>query len=414
MRRVLVLILAAAAVAALAAGAGAAPAVSYGLQDDAWIEFGPGTLESRIATLQELGLKVVRVTVHWDAAEPSPGEYDWSRTDALLEPLEAAGIDPVVTLYGTPEWANGGRDVNVAPNHGADFAAFAAAIADRYPRVRRWTIWNEPNQRRWLSTASPAQYVTRLLNPAYIAIHEASPSSKVAGGVTAPRGGAGGTSPVAFIRGMARAGARLDAYAHHPYALAPGETPWSGGCMHCQTITMATIGRLATETQKAFGRPVRLWLTELGYQSNPPDRILGVPPLVQAEYIAAAAYRAWATPRVDLLVQYLFRDEPGVDRWQSGLETTAGRTKPALAAVAAPLAQVSRRGDQTALWGTIRPGSGPRSYRLQRWANGVWSPVGAVGRTGPNGVLQRELVAGPGTRLRLVSGGVTGNVLVVR
>src|SRR5690242_17555873 len=113
MRRVLVLILAAAAVAALAAGAEAAPAVSYGLQDDAWIEFGPGTLESRIATLQELGLKVVRVTVHWDAAEPSPGEYDWSRTDALLEPLEAAGIDPVVTLYGTPEWANGGRDVNV-------------------------------------------------------------------------------------------------------------------------------------------------------------------------------------------------------------------------------------------------------------------------------------------------------------
>ena len=39
---------------------------------------------------------------------------------------------------------------------------------------------------------------------------------------------------------------------------------------------MATLGRLVTETRKAFKRPVRLWLTELGYQSNPPDRLLGV------------------------------------------------------------------------------------------------------------------------------------------
>ena len=140
-------------------------------------------------------------------------------TDAVLEQLHAAGIDAVVTLYGTPEWANGGKGPNVAPIRGADFAAFAGAAAERYPFVHRWTIWNEPNQRRWLSTASPAQYVTRLLNPAYAAIHAASPSSKVAGGVTAPRGGAGGLSPVAFIRGMGSSGARLDAYAHHPYAL---------------------------------------------------------------------------------------------------------------------------------------------------------------------------------------------------
>ena len=109
---------------------------------------------------------------------------------------------------------------------------------------------------------------------------------------------------------MGRAGARLDAYAHHPYALSPSETPWSGGCAHCQTITMSTIDKLVTETRKAFGRPVRLWLTELGYQSNPPDRIAGVPLAVQATYVAAAAYRAWLTPRVDLLIQYLYRDEP--------------------------------------------------------------------------------------------------------
>ena len=50
-------------------------------------------------------------------------------------------------------------------------------------------------------------------------------------------------SPVDFIRGMDRAGARLDAYAHHPYPIFPGDTPFYGGCK-CKTLTMATLERL--------------------------------------------------------------------------------------------------------------------------------------------------------------------------
>jgi hypothetical protein len=401
-----------AAIAATSAFAGSS--VAYGIQDDAWLRYGPGTVEERVATLQGLGLDVVRVTVRWDAIEEAQDTFDWAGTDAVLEQLHSAGIDTIVTLYGTPEWANGNKGPNVAPIRGADFAAFAGAVAERYPFVHRWTIWNEPNQRRWLSTASPAQYVTRLLNPAYAAIHGASPSSKVAGGVTAPRGGAGGLSPVAFIRGMGSSGARLDAYAHHPYALGPKETPWGGGCDHCETITMATLDRLVTETLKAFKRPVRLWLTELGYQSNPPDRLLGVAPAVQASYIAAAAYKAWATPRVDLLIQYLYRDEPTADRWQSGLISTGGARKLAIGGFEAPLAQVSRTGATTAVWGTIRRGTGARAYRLQRLTSAGWQPVGGVQRTRADGTLQRKVTAKAGTKLRLLANGESGNTLVVR
>ncbi len=401
-----------AAIAATSAFAGAS--VSYGIQDDAWLRYGPGTVEERVATLQGLGLDIVRVTVRWDAIEEKPGTMDWTGTDAVLQQLHDARIAVVVTLYGTPDWANGGRGSNVAPSRGADFARFAGEAAARYPFVHRWTIWNEPNQRRWLSTASPAEYVTHLLNPAYAAIHAASPASKVAGGVTAPRGGTGGLSPVAFIRGMGASGARLDAYAHHPYALAPHETPWSGGCDHCDTITMSTLDRLVTETLKAFKRPVRLWLTELGYQSNPPDRLLGVAPAVQASYIAAAAYKAWVTPRVDLLIQYLYRDEPAADRWQSGLIAASGTVKLAIGGFEAPLALVSRKGSTTALWGTIRRGTGARVYRLQRYTASGWRPVGGAARTRTDGTLQRKVRARPGTRLRLVANGEPGNVLVVR
>jgi len=414
MRRLVVLLSAAVVAMTASSTAAAAPRLAYGLQDDAWIEFGPGTIEERIVALQKLGVRVVRFTVHWDQVEPEQGSFDWEGTDTVLGALEEAGLEPVVTLYGTPGWANGVRAPNVAPTDGADFATFAGAIAERYPFVHKWTIWNEPNNRRWLSTASPVQYVTRLLNPAYVAIHDASPASRVAGGVTAPRGGTGGTSPVTFIRGMGRAGARLDAYAHHPYSLSPSETPWSGGCARCQTITMSTIDKLVTETRKAFGRPVRLWLTELGYQSNPPDKIAGVPPATQATYVAAAAYRAWLTPRVDLLIQYLYRDEPGTDRWQSGLETRAGVAKPALAAFVAPLAQVGRRGTTTTVWGMIRTGDGERPYRLQGLVNDAWITIGGVQRTKADGTLRRVVQAGAGARLRLLAGSETGNTLVVR
>ena len=51
---------------------------------------------------------------------------------------------------------------------------------------------------------------------------------------------------------------------------------------------MATIDRLLREVGMAFGRK-RIWLTEYGYQTNPPDRLLGVSPALQARYVGEAA-----------------------------------------------------------------------------------------------------------------------------
>ena len=160
---------------------------------------------------------------------------------------------------------------------------------------------------------------------------------------------------------MGRAGARLDAYAHHPHSLSPAETPSTGGCARCSTITMATLERLLDETRKAFGARTRVWLTELGYQTNPPDRILGVTWTRQARFIAEAQYRAFAASRVDLLLQYLVRDEPRVSAWQSGLETTTGRAKPALTGIPAALRAglEERRRDQGVGPGAHRQGCAP-------------------------------------------------------
>ena len=400
MRYVLTLAAALAAFLALSAPADASRFVRYGLQDDAWIAYGPGTLDERLDKLDRMGVKLVRYTLNWHEIEARKGRPDWDRSDAILRGLDKRGIVPVVTIWGTPRWANGGRSPNWVPRSKWTFAGFARRAADRYPFVRNWLIWNEPNQRRWLRPTSPKVYAQTLLNPAYAAIHRATRGAKVAGGVTAPRGAYKGISPVDFIRGLDRAGARLDAYAHNPYPLHRLETPTEGGCGHCETITMATIDRLLREVRKAFG-PKRIWLTEYGYQTNPPDPLLGISRIRQARYIGEAALRAHQTPYVDMLIQYLYRDEPNLARWQSGLVTAAGAPKLSLQSAILPFAQVSRDGLRTVVWGQIRPREGRERYILQQYRDGAWRSIGGLRTTSPQGFLQRTVRAWPGAQLRL-------------
>ena len=389
---------AACALGAWASDASASSRVLFGIQDDAWLEYGPGTLSSRVAEIDRIGLDVVRVTVDWHRTEPRPGEYRWARTDRLLGAIHRRGLLPLVTIYGAPGWANGGQGPNVAPLRGEPMYRFARALSNRYRYVRHWAIWNEPNLALWLRPVSARTYVNTILNPAYRGIKEVLPGARVAGGVTAPRGGANGVSPVDFLRAMGRSGARLDAFAHHPYPVYQGDTPFTGGC-DCKTITMATLERLVRLVDDVFPH-ARIWFTEYGYQTNPPDPF-GVPLLEQARFVGKAARRVYAAPKVDMLIHYLYRDEPDVDRWQSGLQMANGREKPSLAAMALPLAQVSRKGVQTTVWGQVRPGAGAQRYMLQRLVGGRWVALGGVRTTDARGYLLRTVLAPKGTRLRL-------------
>jgi hypothetical protein len=399
--RQLILILAASfAVLALSGPASASPYAQYGIQDDAWITYGPGTLEERLDTLDALGIDLVRFTINWHEVEKSKGVREWGSADTVLRGLRARGISAVVTLYGTPRWANGGRSPNWAPTKGASFANFAVAAAKRYPYVQKWLIWNEPNQRRWLRPTTARTYVQKLLNPAFYAMHRVRRGIMVGGGVTAPRGAYRGVWPVAWIRGMRAAGARLDAYAHHPYPLSRSETPYSGGCGHCETITLATLDRLLREVKRAWGGK-RIWLTEYGYQTNPPDRAFGVSPALQARYHADASRLVYATARVDMLIHYLYKDEPVAARWQSGLISASGSAKPSLRAFSLPLAQVSRRGLRTVLWGQVRPHAGRERYILQQFRSGGWRSVGGKRITTSRGYFSRIVRAGPGARFRI-------------
>jgi hypothetical protein len=209
-------------------------------------------------------------------------------------------------------------------------------------------------------------------------------------------------SPLAFMQGMKLARARLDAYAQNPYPVSPGETPFHTTCAHCSVMTLANLPAIRADVTRYFGS-VPLWLTEYGYQTNPPDRLLGVSYALQARYIGEAALRVWQQPGVTLLIQFLIRDEPSLGGWQSGLFTTGGTAKPAYRAFMLPLAQVSRSGSRTVLWGQVRPGSGARVYALQSYTAGRWRTVGSTAHTDARGTFSRTVTLAPGTRVRVWS-----------
>jgi hypothetical protein len=385
--------------------------VLYGVNDDAWLIHGPGTLESRLSELDRLGPDVVRFTLRWDhiaqTRPQSPRDaddpaYEWREVDAVLRGLRRHGIDPVVTLYGTPGWANGGRAPNWAPTSGGAFANFAYAAATRYPWVRYWTIWNEPNRTTFLRPTTAKTYVEKLLNPAYIQLHAAIDRVRVGGGVTAPRAGSGGVSPVAWIRAMGDARAKLDAYSHHPYPGRPqSETPWGPAC-GCTSLAMADLERLETEVRRAFG-DVRIWLTEYGYQTNPPDVFLGVSPETQAKYVASAAIRVYRSSSVDMLIYFMVRDDSAPEGWQSGIFTAGGVVKPAYGAFRLPLVQTSRRARHIGIWGQVRPRSGSQPYRIRLEDDERSSWLGGVRWTDSGGFFSISIEAPAGSRLRIWS-----------
>ena len=319
--------------------------------------------------LRQLRTEVIRVNLYWggrfgvaserpsNPTNPRDAAYDWTLYDRTVHFANQYGMRVVFSIYGTPGWANGFRGLNRAPRNFADLQRFAHAAARRYsgayrgtdgrilPAVKLWLAWNEPNNpillfpqyvrsgNRWVAQ-SPRDYA-RICNAIYTGIHSTSfRNERVACGVTAPKGNnspgslRSSISPLVFLRLAKAAGMRrLDAYAHHPYYVKKNESPTTPST-DGNAITLANIGRLIAEVQRLYGRK-QLWITEYGYQTNPPDRALGVPYSTQARWLRQAFTIARRHPRIDMMVWFLLKDDTSRNGWQSGLLTATGRRKPA-------------------------------------------------------------------------------------
>ena len=349
--------------------------IKHGIFDDAAIHYGDP--DQVFPILKTLKTQLIRINMVWggvngvarrrpaNPTNPNDPAYDWSAYDRTVNYAQQYGMKVVFAILSTPPWANGAAGANVAPKNPLDLQRFAAAAANRYggtfkaadgrilPAVRYWLAWNEPNNPAFLRpqykktangyvAVSPVAYA-KICNAIYRGVSITTVgASKVACGVTAPRGNnqpnsaRPGMSPLAFLRAMKKAGAtKFDAYAHHPYYGAPNETPSTPPPPGKRgapptAVTLGNISVLVREVTRLYGNK-RIWISEYGYQTNPPDRIFGVTWANQARYLTQAYAIAKRNTRIDMFLWFLLKDEARAleEGWQSGLMTASGAKKPA-------------------------------------------------------------------------------------
>jgi hypothetical protein len=186
-------------------------------------------------------------------------------------------------------------------------------------------------------------------------------------------------------------------FAHHPYFF---YHPPAYTTPDADFVPLANLGRLERGLDRSFAaygihRHLPIYITEYGYQTNPPDPRQVVTPAEQAAYLNQADYMAWRDPRVRSVSQFLLYDsapnatvpKASLDYWdtfQTGLLYLNGRQKPAYNAYRLPIWIPSTRVQPRTrmfVWGEIRPGPHAVVQQAQvqwRAAGGKWTSMATV------------------------------------
>ena len=345
------------------------------------------------------------------------------------------------------------------------------AIKQPLARVSMWSLWNEPNQSGWLSPqwerragqlipASPALY-----RQLYLAGREGLASTghdadTILLAETAPLGSSGrgartSLRPAPFLRELAciapngtpyagadatRRGCDVDfakgplratGFAHHAYTKKRGPT---AAPANPDDLTLANLNvlaslldRLAAQSGGKLPAALPIWITEFGYESNPPDPRNGIPLARQAEFNQLGEFLAYNNPRVPGVTQFLLRDGAPLRQfkknsrfywftYQSGLFTQKGKAKPAAIAYLLPFVAF-RSGPNVGFWGQLRfrPDGSPDVAVIQTRANAQtpWTQLGPPVATSARGFFTVTAPAGPvGTEYRAVYvDPATGNII---
>jgi hypothetical protein len=394
---------------------GAAPAHASSTQlsviedEHQMLELGPAVQAQALDDAVALGADVVRANVIWARYAPSPNSkkkpkgFDAKNpasypalapVDQFVTNAHARGLQVLLTVTGPiPAWASkcGGsvKSRHTCKPDPALFGQFVRAVGKRYPTVKMWSIWNEPNLRPWLTP----QYTGSTLEGAVIYRNLAR--SAIAGlrgtghradqillGETAPIGNAPGPSananPEPFLRAvfcLKANGKRLTGsaagklkcsgfkklsvtgFAHHPYTRGGSRPPTSKPNRGEITAGVASrLTKLLDQAGKAGRVPKKLpvYYTENGWQTNPPDQIFGVLPDYQAAYMNQSDEMAYRNSRIKTVAQYKLIDDADPGSFQSGVRSIDGTAKPSYAAYQLPI-WVTKKGAKVHIYGQVRP-----------------------------------------------------------
>lgn len=200
--------------------------------------------------MQAAGVKTVRMDALWSDIEKTPGVYDFSRYDAVVQELEKRGIKPLIILgFGNQHYPQEQRASMAA------FERYATATAQHFSnRGVIWELTNEPNSGQfWKPGPSPTEYMTMVKSLAP-KLRAADPSGQIIAGSTA------GTDTdflvKLFDQGLLN---YVDAVSVHPYQAFPNREPEQ---------VKAELDKLRRAVdQYAPGRDFPIVLGEWGYST---------------------------------------------------------------------------------------------------------------------------------------------------
>lgn len=247
-----------------------------------------------------LGVTWVKQQIDWSLYEPNAGTINWAPIDDMVNAMDAAGVNILLTVTSAPGWARDSDQEKGPPRDYATYASFVGQLAQRYQgRVEAYEIWNEQNLRREWNTPrgiSAASYV-ELLRLAYTAIKSADPAAIVVTGGLAPTGFNDAVNAIddrVYLRQMYAAGVAQwsDAIGAHPNGWAnppdsvccrnnrPAVPAWDD---HPSFFFKQTLSDYRSIMVQNGDSGTYIWATEFGWGSNDG---LNVQPAAEYAFVA--------------------------------------------------------------------------------------------------------------------------------
>ena len=280
-------------------------------------EVEPWKIKRTMEMVREMGASWVVEYFPWAYSEPSPGRYDWSHADLVVDHARRQGLTVIARLGMVPNWARPNPDLKATTNtyldqeHYTAYADFVYAFVRHFRgRVDHIVVWNEPNiSLEWgYRPVDPAGY-TELLRAVYERAKEANPEVVVLGGALAPTlapvGDPEGMNDLDYLRLMLAAGAgeAMDGLAAHAYGWRlPPDAPADPAA-----VNLARVELLHQALADAGYADMPVYVTEGGWNDHP-RWTKAVQPSQRAAFTTRAYQKAldeW--PWCKSLVMWAFR-----------------------------------------------------------------------------------------------------------
>jgi len=320
------------------------------------------------------------------------------------------------------------------------FGQFAKAVARRYGRraagryggqVSMYSIWNEPNLEHYLMPQlrrmpggpidlAAARY-RRLWHEGWkaIAAYDRPLRDKVLFGETAAISSPMDTLNAALcldeqgrpfrgrrraLQGCARVGRLpIGGIAVHPYNQDAGGSVFTRS-FTLDSLPLGYLPRLHRLMDRAarLGRIPRgrgIYITEFGFQSSPPDRLVRIGLGRHAAALNEAERLFFGDRRIKAVAQYELYDAPREREFNTGLRLRGGRRKPAWQAFRMPLTVTRLSPTLVEVWGAARPATGRVRVDVRASSGGRFTRV-ARPATNPAGYFRIRLRRSGAARLR--------------